>query len=415
MPEPTVIDQPVTIKTEPAMPAPLEDAEFSKSNFNKAMEDAKGEPEKPVEVPDPVKQDKVATPEEKKPTEPEATPKKGIPEELLTGKKEEPPVDEAIAQIDAMVLPKNAKPEQVASFGKLKEEAKKQIESKLARITELEQKTSDTASKAEIEAAKERVKVAEERAAAAEQTVERIAFTETPKFKQFLAEETSSLDGAKAYLAGTEINPDIIDVAARLTGSKRLEVLRNAGIEGETSGAVLPYLAQYDAIQRNKTAALDNWKAESNQWQQGQKAKEEAQQAQQKAEEDRVWSSVISEAENEFLPFRKVKDNPEWNTQSEELKNGAKQIFNGEGVDLKTVATTIAKGKAYDVLNDVLQNVIGRVNELTAENTRLKAARPDAGSSQTSGTQVKPDENMTDEDRRKQSFNQAMQTARGGA
>src|SRR6266850_619790 len=189
----TEVAEPPTTET-PVLPNPVipDGMDLSKKLFNEAMAEEKAEPTK-VE------------------TSPAAKAK--LPEELITGKKPEVKVDDAIAEIDAMVLPKNAKPEQVASFAKLKEQSKKVIEEKLARINELETKTSDGATRAEIEAAQERVKTAETKTKELESTIERIAFTESPRFKQFLADESSTLTSAKAYFEGTEINPEIIEYA----------------------------------------------------------------------------------------------------------------------------------------------------------------------------------------------------------
>ena len=178
-----------TLPTVENLPNPviLPDMEFSKQNFNAAMEAEKSQPTEPTQT---------ETPPPSKPTEPEPVPEKGttddkieepkvespatranLPEELLTGKKSEPKVDDAIAEIDAMVLPKNAKPDQVVSFSKLKAEAKRIIEERTARINELEGKTNGTASKHEIEAAQERIKAAEASSLATSMAVE-IAVTE---------------------------------------------------------------------------------------------------------------------------------------------------------------------------------------------------------------------------------------------
>src|SRR5207249_3932261 len=107
----------------------------------------------------------------------------------------------------------------IKSFGKLKEYSEKIILEKLARINELETKTSDGAARAEIEAAQERVKMAETRAKELESTIERVAFMESPRFKQFVSDESATLTIAKSYFEGTEINPEIVEYAARTTGA----------------------------------------------------------------------------------------------------------------------------------------------------------------------------------------------------
>ncbi len=403
------------------------DMQFSKDNFNAAMEAEKGKPaetETPATTPDfPPTKEPEAAPESK----PEATPepattadKVGIPpetpaaratlpEELLTGKKPEPKVDEAISEIDAMVLPKNAKPEQVANFNKLKETAKREIESKLARINELESKTSEGASRHEIEAAQERVKAAEAKAAEFEQTIERLAFTESPKFKQFLNDETATLTNAKSYFEGSEIDPNIIEYAARLSGSQRIKVLTDAGADPNLIAAVSPYLAQFDTIQRYKAGALENWKVEAAQQGEAYKAQQDAQIEQRRKAEDEVWNQVIAETSN-LDPYRKFDKNDPWNARADELDRKGKAVYNGDGTDLKEVGIVIRKGMAYDAEHEIRVAITEELNKALAENAKLKSAKPGASNGQVAA--VSNNANLSPMEQSKARFNQEMGAAR---
>lgn len=422
---PAEVAGPPAVIENPVIPpdVQLSDVELSKKSFNDAMAAEKGkpaEPEPPVE-PTPVID---ATPS-KPAVEPIAEPSKEpavvaeppaakgkVPEELISGKKPEPKVDEAIAEIDAMVLPKNAKPEQVASFAKLKDQAKKVILEKQARIVELQSKTTDAASRADIEAANERVKAAESRAKELESTLERIAFTESPKFKRFLDDETATLASAKSYLEGTEINPAIVDVAAHTSGAKRIQMLREAGADAEQIAAIAPYLAEYDRIQRYKGAALENWKAESAQMSEQANAQREAQMAQRRQVEDKVWSQVVAETANDIAAYKKFDANDDWNARADELDAEAKRVFNGEGVELKDVAAYIRKGVAFDAEHEIRMAVTEELNKLIQENSRLKAAKPTAGNGAVPAP--KADANLSDEQAHKNAFNTALAQARGG-
>lgn len=400
-------------------PVILPDVEFSMSTFKQEMENAGAAPQTPAETP--AVTDPAETPPapETKPDEPAAPAKDplSVPDELIDGKPAERPqadADKAIAEIDAMVLPKNAKPEQVASFSKLKESAKKAIEEKLARITELEAKTTGTATAKEIEAAAARAEAAEKRAADLEETLNRTAFEKSPKFQaQFTDAETAAVEGAKSYLEGTEVNPNVIDLAARSSGAKRLQILRDAGVDAETLAAVAPHLAQYDSIQREKAKTLERWQETAQSWQAEEAKKAEASQQQRVAEEDRVWSTVMSKAANDILPLRRVDGNIAWNEQAEKLSAKAKEIFNGSGTALDELASTIAQGVAYPVLNRVVTDLREQVKSLREENGKLKSARP--GGSDISG--VKPPDGgkeMTVEERAKATFNANLNAARGG-
>ncbi len=399
------------------------DMEFSKSNFREQMEAAK------TETPSDPETEPKTTPDFPPATEPkpEVTPEPAttadkveiptetpaaratLPEELLTGKKPEPKVDEAISEIDAMVLPKNAKPEQVANFNKLKETAKREIESKLARINELESKTSEGASRHEIEAEQERRKAAEEKAKEYEATIERIAFTESPKFKRFLDDEAATLTTAKSYFEGTEINPDIIEYAARLNGAQRIKVLRESGADAELIAAVSPYLAQFDTIQRYKAGALENWKVEAAQQGEAYKAQQDAQAEQRRKAEDEVWGQVVTEIST-LDPYRKFDKHDSWNSRADELLSKAKAVYNGDGVDLKEVGTIIGKGMAYDVEHEIRMAVTEELNNVLKENAKLKSAKPGASNGQVAA--ISNDANLTPMEQAKSRFNQEMGRAR---
>jgi len=432
MPAPAVGELPTeTLPSVPDLPNPviLPDMEISKGIFNDAMAaentnpsqptqpetppPSKPETPEPIPVPEPVPE-KGTTDDQKfePPTETDPVTRPNLPEELLTGKKPEPKVDDAIAEIDAMVLPKNAKPEQVASFAKLKEQARKVIEEKVGRINELESKTSEGASRHEIEALQERIKTEQAKAAEFEQTIERLAFTESPRFKQFINDEAATLTNAKSYFEGTDINPEIVEYAARATGSQRIKILRDAGADAELIGAVSPYLAQYDNIQRYKTGALENWKAEQSKWVEQTNAQQQAAAEQRKAEEDRIWENVASRLKTEVAAFRKFDDNEAWNQQADEGLAEWKRIYNGESVDLELVSETLGYGIAYKAEHKINEALREQLNNVLKENARLKSAKPGASNGQVAATSTS-DANLTPAEASKRRFNQEMARAQG--
>ncbi len=411
-------------------PVILPDMDFSKNNFNAQMEAAKTAPtetETPTETPT-----VEATPKPEAQPTPEPAPEKGttddkveiptevspasranLPEELLTGKKPEPQIDDAIQKIRDAKLPDNAKADAIKNFGELKKYAESIVQEKLARINELESKTSEGASRHEIEAASERVKAAEAKAKELESTIERIAFTESPKFKRFLNDESATLTSAKAYFEGTEINPEIVEYAARVGGAQRVKILREAGLDAELIASVQPYLAEFDKIQRYKQGALENWKVEAAQQSEAYKAQQTAQADQRRKAEDEVWSQVQTDLSN-LVPYRKFEKNESWNTRADELLSKAKTVYNGDGVDLKEVGTIIGKGMAYDALDEVRIALTDELNKVRGENTKLKSAKPGASNGQVTVANGS-DANLTEEQRRKRDFNVAMGAARGGA
>ncbi len=410
-------------------PVLMPDMEFSKSNFREQMEAAKTtETETPDPKPDHPLPDELTPPAPKVESKPEVTPepattadkveippetpasKATLPEELLTGKKPEPEIDQSIQEIRDAKLPSNAKKEQIESFGKLKSHAEKVIQEKLARINELESKTSEGASRHEIEAEQERRKAAEEKAKEYEATIERIAFTESPKFKRFLDDEAATLTTAKSYFEGTEINPDIIEYAARLNGAQRIKVLRESGADAELIAAVSPYLAQFDTIQRYKAGALENWKVEAAQQGEAYKAQQDAQAEQRRKAEDEVWGQVVTEIST-LDPYRKFDKHDSWNSRADELLQKAKAVYNGDGVDLKEVGTIIGKGMAYDVEHEIRMAVTEELNNVLKENAKLKSAKPGASNGQVAA--ANNNANLSPMEQSKARFNQEMGAARG--
>src|SRR5882724_11718534 len=406
MPEAPPAPPPPTT-TEP--PLPVSHVEVSKSIFKQAMEDVVGKPQtlgnevggsEPTTAPAPAA-----------PATTEAAPadkSSAIPDDIIAPPKDEPKQDEVIAAIEAMQLPKSAKPEQIARFSDLKEKAKSRIESQAKTIHELEEKIGQTTNKAELESLQSKLTAAEEKATKIEEDFSRTAYEQSPRFRsKFVAREVTAIEGAKKCLEGTEISPEIIEVAARVTGQKRRDILKNAGIEGDLLSEVAPYLVSYDSIQSDKKAALDNWRGESARLVEENNAKAQAEKARKAANENRVWESVFHKTD--LIPLRKSKENAEWNTRAEELSVRAKEIFNGEGVPLDTFAETIQKGVAYDAVNDVLNKVLAENKNLKAENANLKSARPGAAMTVTNGAAPKVDETkMKPEERHKATFNEEM-------
>lgn len=395
---PEVIDAPAVATTteivNPVIPAGMD---LSKSIFRDEMEKA----------------EKTAAKEEKTATEPPAQPNTGlsVPADLLG----EPPaakVPDAIAEIDAMVLPKNAKPEQVASFSKLKDAAKRSIEEAHKRVAELETKTSDGTTKAEIESAQTRAQAAEARALELEERLNRTAFEKSDTFKsQFTDRETAAIEGAKSYLEGTEISPGVIDMALHAQGAKRVQILKNAGIDSETIALISPNLTNYDNLQRDKTRELDGWKAKADAMQQQETAQVEKTKAQKVAEEDRAWTGALTLAQSSLLPLRKSEGNDAWNAQVDAVAQRAKEKFNGIGASVQQMAEIMLKGEAYDILDGIVKDLVNDLNASRAENTKLKSARP--GGSDLAGKAAKTPAKVDPVQRAKDTFNAHLAAASG--
>lgn len=331
-----------------------------------------------------------------------------VPADVIEpGAKVEIPIPDAVTEIRAMTLPKNAKPEQVANFNTLKTKAETSILAQATKIADLERQIKGATSETQLTELREQLRVAEEKASGIEEKFTKTAFEHSPRFKAlFTDKESAALDGAKSYLEGVpDIKPEIIDIAAQTTPAKRGAILKEAGIDPDLIPQILPHLANYDAVQREKKAALDNWKTQAGEWQAEDQKRIEGIRAQKLELGNRVWDTVVKNID--LLPLRETKENPEWNTRRETIFNEAKEIFNGKGAKPEVLAETILKGRAYDAQEEVLKAVIEENKVLRAANAGMKSATP--GGHITGGEPPAPPANATREETAKSTFNAEKQ------
>lgn len=337
-----------------------------------------------------------------------------LPDDILEPTPPEPtkPSD-TIAEIQAMQLPKGAKEKTVSGFHELKEKSIKAISDLESRMAELQTQLQKSGSKDETAALQKKYEEAAKRASDIEEQWARASFETSPRFQaRYGAAEKNSLESAKAYLEGTEIDPRIIDIAAQMQGKKRLDLLSEAGADDKLIAAVTSHLANYDLIQKDKQTALENWRSEGQRWQEEDAARAEAEAAQRKTNEDRVWGSVLVR-NSTLLPFRSSK-NEQWNSRAKDLQTRAKDIYNGDGADMETMADIVQKGVAYDAVEEINQQLVEKVKNLTAENATLKSARPGGVITTTNGSVPGSDDSkLSDEERAKKTFNDMLAKARG--
>lgn len=401
-------EQPPVIAAEPEVNLPAAHLEQSKSIFKQARVDAG------LDAPPAPKVDDPPPPPETTDDPPPPDKKSVIPEDVIDPDKSIPPkVHDAVAEIQAAELPKGAKKEQIDSFGKLKTKAASHLQAALDKAAELEKKIASGATPAaELEELRGKLTAAEERSRAISEDFEKVAFERSPKFKaQFGEREKTAIELAKSYLDGTEIKPEIVDLAAHATGRKRIEILQDAKLDESTISAVLPHLANFDTIQREKQSVLANWKVEAGKAQEELSQFSKVQMERKARQENEVWEKVVSKID--LLPLRKSKDNSEWNTRGDEIVAEAKRLYNGEGADLPTFAETILRGVASRAQDEVVDHLKGEVANLRAENAKLKSAAP--GGSINAGTQdgaPVDTTKMSREEVSKQTFNQELGKAR---
>lgn len=385
----------------------------AKSVFRQAMADeGLGKPEpvaQPVAEPEPE-----ATPESEPKPEP-LKPAAALPEDLLEPAPAESKQSEAIAAIEAMALPKGAKEKALSDFGKLKEKAKTLITEAESKIADLQSQLARSGSKDETAELQKKLEAAWRKSEEIEEQWARQNFESSPRFQaRYVTAEKNALDSAKSYLEGTEIDPRVIDIAAHTTGKKRLDILSEAGADDKLVAAVTSHLATYDLIQKDKQNALENWRAEATNWQEEEAKRQEIEAAKRKENEDRVWESVLSR-NNNLLPFRTSKDE-QWNTRANELRQKGKDIYNGNGADMETMADIVQRGVASYAMEETLNQLVEQVKTLKKENSELRSARP-GGTITTSNGQVTAtdDSKLSREELSKKTFNEQLGLVRGTA
>jgi hypothetical protein len=314
-------------------------------------------------------------PVEKKPDEakPKATPLDPIQSKAPAATDDDAELTKALAE-----LPDNAPPKVKSSHAILR----KGYEREHARVKELtaqleEAKSKTPSSNPDIEA---RLKAAEERAQQREAELERVAFERSPKFQQFLKASEDELTVAKSYIEGSEIDPSVIDLAASAKGAKRIEHLTNSGMEAPIVSAILSHLARNDSINRERTAAQENWKGTHAQWESEQRAAQEKQEAMVRQHEEKVFTDVVNRLSKEVPAWGIMEDNEDWTRGRNERYQLAKDAWEGK-LPLEKTQEIMLRGVVHDITEASRAQSIQRINELMEENARLKAASPGAASS----------------------------------
>jgi hypothetical protein len=377
------------------------DQDALKSNFNASLQAEEAKTAAPVvEVKDPpAEKPKAADSKEAEPA---------IPAEFLTAKKdkaaeaEEPLVDEATRAN----IPKGKASE---SFKKLETISQERIKALKQEIAELRSKPA-TAANPEVEA---NYKKAQEDLAALTQKLERVAYTESPRFQKFGTEEKAELDSAKNYLQGTEINPAHIEAAASATGAARVRILRDAGMDAETIAVVGPHLARIDSLRRERDASIATWRETADQERIAQQRQAQQQEEHRISEEKRVYTETMGRL-GKLPAFTKSEGHEKWNALVEANAKEAEDFAFGKK-SLPELFELGIRGVAQKTTELMNQELTRQLNDTRAEVARLKAAQPTVGSAADAplAKAKTGNEKQDEQEHYKNSFNTHLAAARG--
>lgn len=353
---------------------------------------------KPVEKPA-----EKAVPEQK-PEKPAEEPE--FPSELMTGEKPEQKAEKD--DLDEIVLSNKVGEQTRTNFDRLKAIAREARQQAQKFQKELE--TAKTSAPAQAVPDAEELKAAREKVRQMEELVERSQFTLSPKYQQIVAEGEQAIADAKEYLKGSEIDPAIIDMATRVTGAKRTQVLKDAGIDPETIALISPHLAAVDRAERNRVQALEQsktWRAE----QEAQAvAQQEAERAREREEEDRVFNEVSAEVDKAFEPFQKVPGADKWNAQVDRLNAEAKEAFSGN-ISLPKMVEIIKLGVGAAIVHKMFHVQRTELKALKEQLAKRKASEPALDAGSTNGHSERKQGPMTESELfqdRMEAFNSAL-------
>jgi hypothetical protein len=352
-----------------------------------------------------------------------------LPEDIFTpaAKKEEVKPSEAITEVDTMKLPEGAKPVEVASFSKLKEVSKSHIARLEEQLNDLRGKVNGNA---DVEALRTQLKESQGKYGELEERFGRELYTASPRFQsEFIEKEQSAILGAKAYLDGSpDVDAGIVDMLVALPPKKRAETLAERGVDQYAAGGILAELSRFDAVQRDKSKAIENWKTDTAQLIEQESAKQQEKDDRRVALENETWENTVKDLQD-LWPLRKSKQEA-WNQRGEKIVLNGKKIFNGgswkfdqdgelvsatEREGLKTIGDLVLMGLSYRPAEKIIDQLTKKNKEQAEQISKLTASKPGGEMTQSvpSKTEDKQHEGMDRMESAKVIFNRFMQQAKG--
>lgn len=310
-----------------------------------------------------------------------AKPDGDFPEELLGGEKKVPEKKEE----DDIPTPEFRSPEKRKHWDQLKGrfvETRTKLEAAEARLKELEAK-SQSVDSTKYE---EELKTERQRRAEMEEKLERTAFTQSPKYQGYVEREKGTLEAAKGYLDGSEINPRIIDLAAEQKPADRLKTLTEANMDATTIAAIMPYLAQADSIRSDREKALASYKEEMAQDAAAQAQQQTAAEARDREQQSAIFQKVNADVAKKYPVFQKVDGHDKWNAVVDKMNADAKSFWEGGHSD-EELAEVAHKAAGYEPLFRLYTAVLEQSKELRAQISKLTAQQPQVNGSAKDGRQ----------------------------
>lgn len=250
-----------------------------------------------------------------------------------------------------------------------------------ARIKELESKSVSSPEQQKlIDSLNEKLKQQEDE-------LGKVNFAATPKIKRYDQQASQELQAAKSYLDGDEAQQQAVELAAGLSGKKRLQALVDSGMGTETIAAVTVNLSRMDALRNERDNELNAWREKSTMMQRELQQEADQKKQAEKAEDKIVFDRVFERLSKELEGYQHMDGYDKWNKDTDERIATAQRIINGEP-SLEEIMEYAIRGVNEPATRKIAQNWEKRYREAANELGKLKAAVPNGGAVKTGAAAV---------------------------
>lgn len=213
-------------------------------------------------------------------------------------------------------------------------------------------------------------------------TLEQEAYQRTPEFQErFTSREQNIRAQAEGVLKAANVDTALLDAVLHGVGRNRFAPLAETDLSDAERSHIHSLVAQYDLLQPEKKAALEQSHERMTKAQQERARAQEVEKSQRVAEEAVIFESVHKDMTTRLDAFQKAEGEDEtaqaWNTDTEKLQAEVVKFLNGDG-DFKKFAEISFKGFAYDQQARLTAAWRARAEAQAEELARLKAASPSA-------------------------------------
>lgn len=348
-------------------------------------------------------------PEKPKPAETKPTPTANadaIPEQFLTGKKEEPKQED---EFETLMKTEPQGQLKHDDWKRYKSAVSRKIDALNAQIKEREEKLAAAEKRGVPEDIAKKLETYEKTLAEREAILERIAVQESPKFKEkFVSRETAIGERLKKH--GTELGLDVeaLDLALKSSPKRRAEILDQMDM-GETARSSLAGLMnQFDLLQDEKSDFLSQSKEVHAKWQEEEKAAEAEKERQWSAQVEQVFHRVGEEMSEKLFAFQKVEGNPTWNGWVDEAKAEAKKYYSDSQLKYDEMAKVAYRAAASFLQDKIITALKERNDAVEKENASLKRSQPGASGHVPHSNGAPDDKHLTPEQRAMETWNRIV-------